>query len=236
VLTDHQEALAAELRADRAYATGRRAFPRTLTPDDAVAITGELHETLDGGAEVRATAARNAGRPLACARGCTGCCEEMVMVFRPEALRIARWLELPENAATRQAFLEAYAAWKQKVGDAPQRLSAVFASGDEAGHRRLHLEVWRQRILCAFNQGGACTIYPVRPLLCRNAHAVGTAEHCYADDPSGKPPTRMRSKELDAWVEEARAALRAMHHALGGPRLSPASVCDAVAELLTPRS
>jgi hypothetical protein len=77
-----------------------------------------------------------------------------------------------------------------------------------------------------------CSIYPVRPLLCRNAHAVGTAAHCYGDDPSGTVPVRLRSKELDAYVDHARSCIRAAHHALGGARLRPAALCDAVAELL----
>lgn len=232
MLTEEQRELAAALVADRAYATGERAFPRPLTPEDAVDITADLHEVLDGAAEARATAARQLGRPLACGLGCTGCCEELVMVFRPEALRVARWLARPENAAAREAFLNAHAVWKQRVGDAPARLAALFAGGDEAAHLAMHIAQWRRRILCAFNRDGACTIYPVRPLLCRNAHAVGTSAHCYGDDPSDLVPVWLSSGELDEWMENARATLRAMHHALGGPRLAPAALCDAVAELL----
>jgi Fe-S-cluster containining protein len=32
--------------------------------------------------------------------------------------------------------------------------------------------------MCPFNHDGACTIYPVRPSVCRLAHAIGTNEHC----------------------------------------------------------
>lgn len=232
MLTNRQQDLAEELQADRGYATGRRRFPMTLTEEDALAILADLHDDLYRAAEARATAARQLGKPLACGVGCTGCCEELVMVFRGEALRVARWLERPENAATRAWFLESVAAWKQRVGDAPARLADAFASGDEQRHMQEHVAQWRKRILCAFNKDGACMVYPVRPLLCRNAHAVGTAEHCYGDDPSDVVPIRLRSPELDAWVEDARASLRAMHHALGGPRLRPAALCEAVAELL----
>ena len=41
-------------------------------------------------AAARASAATDLGKPLACGPGCSGCCEELVMIFRPEALRIAR--------------------------------------------------------------------------------------------------------------------------------------------------
>lgn len=231
-LTDHQQALADELVSDLAYAMGRRAFPRTLTPDDAVAIVADLHEILDGGAEARATAAQKLGRPLACSVGCTACCEEMVMVFLPEVLHIARWLVQPENAAARAAFVAAYPAWKERVGNASPRLAAAFASGDKLLHIRVHREQHAKRILCAFNRDGACSIYPVRPLLCRNAHAVGTAEHCAGDDPTEIPPQRLASTEFDRWVELARATLRAMHHALGGAKLTPEAVCEAVYALV----
>ena len=221
-----------ELIADKGYVTGRKSFPRTLTPDDAVDIVGALHEEMDVAAGHRANAARRMGKPLACTRGCTGCCEEMVMVFQPEAIRIARWLEQPENAAVKAAFLAAYPVWKLQVGDVPDRLAALFKSGDEAAHFALYLEQWKRRILCAFNRDGLCTIYEVRPLVCRNAHAVETSARCYGDSADERPPARMHSNELDAWVEESRGRIRAAHHAIGGPKQTPASLCDAVYELV----
>src|SRR5262245_41297311 len=115
-----------ELIADKGYVSGRRSFPRTLTEDDAVHIVGHIHDEMDRAAAARAAAARRMGKPLACTKGCTGCCEEPVQVFRPEAVRIARWLRRSENAATRQAFLDGYAAWKARVGDGPERLAELF--------------------------------------------------------------------------------------------------------------
>jgi Fe-S-cluster containining protein len=226
-------ALFDELVSNEGYVSGRRSFPRTLTADDAVAMAAELHTDLDGAAAARARAATRLHKPLACGPGCSGCCEEMVMVFRPEALRIARWLALPVNAAAKQQFLDAYPAWKAAVGDAPTTLATAFKSGSEPGYLEAFTAQWRKRILCAFNQGGLCTIYDVRPLVCRNAHAVGTSSHCVGDDPENLPAMRIASPELDVWMENARGALRAAHHAIGGPKQRPASVCEAVYELLT---
>src|SRR5262249_3440898 len=111
-------ALFDELISDAGYRSGRRSFPRTLTPDDAVAMTTEPHADRDGATAARALIAARRHTPLACGPGCNGCCEELVLVYRPEALRIARWLEEPAQAAVKQRFLEAYPAWKARVGDA----------------------------------------------------------------------------------------------------------------------
>jgi Fe-S-cluster containining protein len=225
-------ALFDELVSNEGYVSGRRAFPRTLSPDDAIAITTGLQVDLDEAAAARARAAARMNKPLACAPGCSGCCEELVMVFRPEVLRIARWLQQPANAAARQRFLDAYPAWKARVGDAPIELEAMFVAGDNPAFLAQYRAQWRKRILCAFNQDGLCTIYDVRPMVCRNAHAVGTSAHCVGDDPSGKIPDRMESAQFDAWYEQARGAVRAAHHAIGGPKQRPASVVEAVHAIL----
>jgi hypothetical protein len=233
VLTPRQTRLAQELAADRGYASGKREFRGTVTADDAVAIAEAIHESVDEAAAARAAAAEQLGRPLACGAGCTGCCEELVMVFEPEALRVARWLERPENAGAKEAFLAAFDAWKGRVGDAPDRLAAAFASGDVSAHLREHTAQWQRRILCAFNRDGLCTVYEVRPLLCRNAHALDTPARCYGDEPSGKAAVRLDSDDVDRFIDHARATLRAVHHAIGGKRLHPASLCEAVHALVT---
>lgn len=230
MLTPRQAKLARELISDPAYVSGERRFKTPITRDDAVDLAGDLHEQMDHAAGARAEAASAMGKPLACSAGCSGCCEELVMIFRPEALRIARWLKRRENAAIKERFVAAYAAWKQRVGDTPVEVTALFQSGDEAAHADALLAHWRRRILCAFNQDGMCTIYPVRPLLCRNAHALETSERCRAD--SELVQIRLQSDELDAFFDNARSCLRAAHHAIGGERMRPSALCDAVFELL----
>ena len=88
------------------------------------------------------------------------------------------------------------------------------------------LRHWQKRLLCAFNHDGDCVIYPVRPVACRNAHAIGTHVHCAADDPSFVPATRLAYPPLDRLVERSQRELRDAH---AGP---PAALCDAVFRLL----
>jgi len=162
---------------------------------------------------VRSAAAEARGLPLACARGCNACCEEPVIVEEPEALAAARWLESEEGAAARARFGDGYARWRAQAGDAPERLAALSADGNareayEAEHRAL----WRKRVLCAFNLDGECAIYPVRPLLCREAHAVETRARCAAD--SLVPARRLTFRPVDEFMGRAAFLLRAVHRAV----------------------
>jgi Fe-S-cluster containining protein len=219
-----------ELVSNPGYAEGRRSFPRTVTPVDALTVTGMLHATVDAGCEARADTARARHLTIACVEGCNHCCEQPVMVFLPEAIRIAEWLKLEEHRAAREAFLAAYPAWRERAGDGFDRIAA--ASGREA-RLEAHLEQWRRKVMCAFNAGGRCTIYDVRPLLCRNAHALGTNERCKAEAYAGALPEALHFGPLDRFVEKAQAADRAMHHALGGAKNRKQALCIAVYELLT---
>jgi Fe-S-cluster containining protein len=220
-----------ELVSDPGYASGRRSFPRTVAPEDAITIAAALTNEIDKGCAARAQVAERDGVTIACGRGCNGCCQEPIIVYRPDSLRVAAWLSRPENSAAREAFLAAYPIWKGQVGDGPAQLAALTVKGDAAAFKAAHVVEWRKQVLCAFNRGGDCSIYPVRPGVCRNAHAVDTSERC--SGASDKPATRLEFVPLDQFVERARHLLRAAHHALGGPRGQPEPLCDVVHQMLT---
>jgi hypothetical protein len=231
-MTEHERrrALVAELGSDPAYATGRRRFPRTVSVEDAVWITGEGHERLDEAVEERARLARARGRVVACASGCSACCEQPVTVYRPEAELIAAWLRRPENAAAREAFLAAYPAWRERAGDAFAPIVAAIAAGDVAAEEQAHLAAFRGGNRCAFNRDDLCTIYPVRPAVCRHCHALETADRCRAES---YLPSTMSFVPADRLLAVSRQVARAMHHALGGARATPMALCEAVHERLT---
>jgi Fe-S-cluster containining protein len=220
------------LLSDDAYATGRRRYPRTVTLDDAVTLAGLAQAEVDRGAEAREVSARRDGMVMACSRGCNACCEELVLVFIPEAERIARWLSQPENAAAREGFATRYRAWCAAVGDAGERLADLLAKNDEDGYKVAHIDQWRRRVMCAFNADGECTIYPVRPVACRNAHAIETPARCIADSPLKQSAIRLAFKPLDDFLARARRLERAAHHAVGGARGRPEALCHAVAKRL----
>jgi hypothetical protein len=226
-------ALVHQLRADVGYATGERRFPGTVTVDDAADMADVVHEQMDEGAVARARLAADHGVTLACGRGCTGCCEEMVIVSLPEAHAVARWLARPENAERRAWFVENYPRWRQAAGDAPERLATLTVRNhDREAYAAAHVEYWRRRNLCAFNQGGDCTIYPVRPLVCRDAHAVGTSERCYGDYAGGEPAGHVRFAPLVEFLAKSHHLLQAAHNALADEPNRHEALCAAVHRLL----
>jgi Fe-S-cluster containining protein len=204
---------------------------RKLGLADAAALAARLHGQVDRGVAERAAMIEAKGWQVACKLGCAYCCEEPVMVHRPEAARVARWLDLPENAAARAAFRAAYPAWRDHQGDTPARLADVYVR-DPASYVDAHAKAWAKRVPCAFNVAGACSIYAVRPIVCRTAHALDTAEACIG----GTTQARQRATfvPLDQFVARARQLLAAAHQAARGPKGRVEALCAVVYELLPP--
>jgi len=223
-----------ELASDPGYHTGKRRFPRKVDEQDASVIAGNLQAEVDRGVAERDETARRAKVTIACSYGCNACCAHLVMIYAAEAIRIARWLNLPANAAVRDAFLSRYREWRDEAGDIPKRMSDLIAAGDQIGRAELHLEYFRRGNMCAFNgTSGECTIYPVRPVACRHAHAVETAENCKPAPTDGLPRVRgFPHVPLDEFIQRARLLDRATHHAVGGPRLRPTAMIQAVRDRL----
>jgi hypothetical protein len=225
--------LVAELASDLGYATGEKKFPHPISESEAIELALVLMRNVSQRAEARARAAVENNVKIACELGCTGCCEEMVIVAEPEALLIRKFLRDPANAIARAHFLDAYARWRERAGDAPERLAALTVSNDDrAAYTEAHTAYWRQRNLCAFNRDGACTIYPVRPLVCRDAHAVGTNERCFGDYPGGEPASHIQFGPMVELLRQAHHLLQAAHNAITDRTNRHESVCVAVQRLL----
>ena len=227
-MSDDAERLAAIVEA-LMNAPERRA---SIAPDDVVAIAAHLGAQVDRAAEARAEAGARQHLPIVCERGCTGCCEEPVMVWAPEAQAVARWLMEPAHADARARFLAAFPAWQKAAGDGPRRLAERYARGVGEAYLAEHREQWGKRVMCAFNHDGDCAIYPVRPLTCRNGHAIETATRCSGANAGGRPAARLEFAPLDEYLVNAEAVLRALHHSTGGERKRTQALCEAVHRLL----
>lgn len=237
-LGDHEQRLArivTQLDSDPRYATGSRRFPGHVSPSDAVEIASALAEELDDGARARAKKAEQQGMQIACDIGCHRCCTVVVTAYQPEILRIAQFLEQPEHHAERVGFVDRYPTWKAAAGDDIDKLPQTMAAGKQADIDSLHFSLWRRGALCAFNEGGVCTIYPVRPLACRNAHALDTDAFCVPDPPGGQRPTMVDFVPMNRFLNKATRLLHATHNAVAAPgqRHQQEALCSAVFRLIT---
>ncbi len=200
-----------------------------VRPAEAAALARALHDEMDAGVAARDRAVAASGHRIACARGCSACCEIVLMGYETEALAVARHLALPEQAAARAHFTAAYPRWRSAVGDLADRARDSAARGDAEGVGAAASEAALRHVLCAFNRDGACTVYEVRPNVCRGCHALDTAEHCTAG--GAERPTVMEFAPLDEFMAKTRPLHMAAHAALRGSA-APEPLCDAVHRLL----
>ena len=208
--------------------------PPPVTAEDAIGISHHFHAEAERVEAARADVARQLEVTIACHQGCNGCCYDPLMVRGPEAVEVAAWLALPEQASVRALFLEAYPTWRAGVVDGPERLAALLRTGPQASYEDEHERMRKRAVLCAFNHEGACIIYPVRPMVCRHKHAIATAEHC--QPASTTPPTRIAFVPLDNLVALSRRVMRAAERAALGPRSGQEALCKIVAGALAARA
>lgn len=222
------------------YAVGSKRFPERIDDDDAAELAEAMQRELEHGLAAREQLARRKRLRIVCARGCNVCCEELVVVYLPEALAVARWLRSAAGADARAWFLEKYPSWRARAGDGIEReaeLNADPARRDE--YERAHKEQWKRRVMCAFNHDGACSIYPVRPMLCREGHAVDGNERCCVDVALVTPPRRLTFAPVEEFMKRANVLMRATHNAVAAKEKASTRVnraealCELVYRLLT---
>jgi len=194
---------------------------------DAAGLVMAMHGALDDAIEERTAAAAAEGHHIACSAGCSSCCVAAVLVTDGEAVAVAQWLRLPENAPTLAWFKTSYTSWKQALGPS---IDKMHRARDDEERRAAAIELKHKNVMCAFNREGLCAIYPARPSRCRKAHALETNANCGADG-TGEvqyfehPRTEITFQEQ----EQMRAAL---HHSLR-PGGSLELLCAAVNRLLS---
>jgi Fe-S-cluster containining protein len=208
---------------------GGAPLPR-LDRDEAAAISDALHEEMDHGVDARERNAVELGHTIACAKGCSSCCAQVIVTGEAEAVTVARWLDQPAQASTRARFLIAHAAWKAAGADIIEGVRAAAAAGDTAAQRRGYAASYRRNLMCPFNDDGACSVYPVRPTLCRAVHALDSADPCKFDGVGAI----LDFVPIQDFLRRVRPLERAMHAALRGDA-PEAPLADRVHALLSER-
>jgi Fe-S-cluster containining protein len=214
------------------HADGKRVHLPLITRGDALALTAQVHGQLDALAAERERLAKQDGAPVACSRGCSSCCHTAVMVYEPEAMRVAEELARPDRAEERAHFLAGYPAWHAELGKDAERIRTLHAMGRIEDAERVFFRLQSRRVMCALNRDGLCTVYESRPGICRNTHALETAERC---QPGASPgPTVMGHEPMDALMAQLPRVTSSLQDARrrdeDGP---PDALCAAVHRLLT---
>jgi Fe-S-cluster containining protein len=190
-----------------------------LQHSDAAALIGMMHGQLD---EVIALRDAQIGTRMACHKGCNKCCGSPIVVSEGEVVAVVEWLR--EHPDVRARFDTAYGAWRDQVGE----LAGQPIPPDAEESRAYVEKVQARNAMCAFNHEGACTIYAVRPAICRKAHAIDTNANCMSLE---TPVLYYAHPETEETFESQRPMKIAIHHALRrGARLE--LLCSSVRHLL----
>jgi Fe-S-cluster containining protein len=95
-------------------------------------------------------------RPIACQPGCYFCCHNQIELTPPEALLLGDYVEQNfSDREKRQLRERIEGAVNLKTGKTPKEVAGS-----------------RQQLPCPCLTGGKCSVYPVRPLVCRAMHAL----------------------------------------------------------------
>jgi len=110
---------------------------------------------------------------VACGPGCAHCCAVNVAVLQPEAVTIVAFLERKLSASQ-----------LAELGEQIDELLACIGGLDDEGR------IWRNRPCALLDAAGNCSVYPVRPLLCRGMTSIDPETCRQAIDllPMGEAP------------------------------------------------
>ena len=116
------------------------------SPHTAIAFIANLHR----GVDQLFQGALDAGVKIACKTGCNACCSVRVHATEPEIFQIANTLN---------------------QGPAAQREAVLIRLNDHA-ELASQLSISTHRTPCPFLDAGLCSVYSVRPAVCRKAHSL----------------------------------------------------------------
>ena len=133
----------------------RAILARGRTPEQALELAGSALAWADHLVE-RFEAENPLPRPIVCQAGCYYCCHNQVELTPPEALLLGHYVEqhFPE---VEKAGLKAKIAESLKI---------------KAGKNKAEMARIRQELPCPLLREARCSVYPVRPLICRAMHSL----------------------------------------------------------------
>jgi Fe-S-cluster containining protein len=129
--------------------------------------------------------AESAGTKVSCQKGCGVCCRQLVPISEVEARQLrdlVNNMPEPRRSEIRARFDEKRQRL-QKVGLLEKMLEPERLRPEE--RTSFALDYFFQEIVCPFLEEGSCSIYPDRPIPCREYLVVSPAENCTKPSPDG---------------------------------------------------
>lgn len=120
------------------------------------------------------------GKPVSCRAGCGACCRQLVPISESEAHALAELVEaMPADrqAAVRQRFEKTLAALEEH--GLLEQLRKPEELKDLEDRRRIGEQYIKLGQPCPFLEEERCSIYPERPLTCREYLVTSPAENCW---------------------------------------------------------
>jgi len=118
--------------------------------------------------------------PRACSEGCSHCCYQIVEVHSWEAEEISRYVIEDMSAETKAAVTKQLQSWHNWF-DGVARPSTVSNPLTFSEIRILGIKAADNRIPCPYLVDSRCSIYPVRPAVCRMHLVKENPEKCKED-------------------------------------------------------
>lgn len=142
-------------------------------------------------ADMAARAVRRAGREISCQKGCGVCCRQLVPLSPPEAAMIYEFLEtMPEPQ--RRRCCDRFAELGRRLNDIGFMAQLERLRDPHISDRQYHSitqEYFRLNLACPFLEEESCSIYRVRPSMCREYLVTSPPGNCA--DPAQTPVTRV---------------------------------------------
>jgi Fe-S-cluster containining protein len=139
-------------------------------------VLQSLDDSLIGGVTAQLN---RAGLAVSCKAGCGACCRQMVPLSIFEAETLSAWIRTlsesrQEELAGRfdQALLSLAAA-----GLIDRMVNEDWLAETESA-RQLALDYFYKRVPCPFLENESCSIYPIRPLICREYLVTSPPQYC----------------------------------------------------------
>lgn len=118
-----------------------------------------------------------ANEPKACSKGCWHCCRQLIRVHAAEELPITDYIKKNFSSELRRRVQYNLQKWFQTL-EANTPPKELLSEEDVEAFGVYHM---KNGVRCPFLVDGACSIYPVRPTLCRTFYVKDRPEDCEAN-------------------------------------------------------